>query len=257
MTKEKLQEILGDLFIDISLPAGSYTKQHYVDCINAFINLNKAVVIDNETYQHTNLLSFIRNKKYKVLFKYFYVPSIPRNWNNNCSYPSCGSVHMVIDSNGKKKIIYKRPYESFRDLDTNLDLNTLKSFYIIFVINAVTKPSLLRQIKEVRTSLLCNNSVFARTSAKTITRFDNVIFDIKEKKFSCMATEFKLGKTVSKERYPINYSGLYGMQGLAKTFERYKFIDKEDVVKQILQSREDAINNINEKYESLIETDFS
>ena len=148
MTKEELQARLGDMYIDLDAPKGTYKNINYINAINKFINLNPWTQPCDKNRLGRTQVNFAVNHNLTILpieiFANGKLPaSLRYDWDRQ-------DTIVVLDKHGRKKIYLRRNYGRYEEMHHMHHINTLKALYRTFVLGNVTTPSFMRRIKEAR-----------------------------------------------------------------------------------------------------------
>lgn len=251
-TQEELQAILGDLYIDTTKPLNTTSKKTYINAINSFINANPCNILVPENERIKSYIFSYKFKDYikKYNLKVYYVAFFSTKIANSLINDS-KTIHICLKPNGEKVLIMET-YDrwghrgNIRELGEWCELKTLRIIYTSFVLNAVTHPSFLRQIKEIRSALLSSNTTYLQK--------DNAVIKVVKPhinlaKWEMNATIESVSLTTLRAVHSSqSFSNVNGFTMLAQWWNQFEVISEAQALEILTNAKAKALDKIIDKF---------
>ena len=237
MTKEELQARLGDMYIDLDAPKGTYKNIDYINAINKFINLNPWTQPCDKVSLGRPQINFAIKNNVTILPVEIFAngklpPSLKYDWDRQ-------DTLVVLDHRGQKKLYIRRNYGPYEELHQMHHINTIKAIYKAFVLGNVTTPSFMRRVKEARSILLAKPKICLapkderNTICKIIT---DVKFDIRQQRVTYIMHDIDVyNSRLITHRSPYRMDGFSGLNKVLSLLNNYNIID-EGSIKQLIDN---------------------
>lgn len=251
-TQEELKSILGDWYIDINQPLNSITKEAFVNAIKGFINTNPCNLLVPEketvsTYIYSyQFRDYAKRNKLRVYYLHFFSTKISRSL---LEHPQ--TVHICLNSKGKKIMLFET-YSTWgtrgeiREIGTWMDKRRLKTIYESFVINAICYPSFLRQVKEIRSTILSQPYTYLHKNGSIVV-LSKPLLDINSWRMSAASSSISL-QTLKTFRSNLNYSCPNGFNCLLDFWNNFEVISENKAKEILVAAREKALEKMIEKF---------